>query len=125
MRLWMKKGYQMKKLCVLEQSRTINDPYVPEKKKLFQTDNCDFFHLNWRYEDDPDATVTAPGVLWSEGRSILFETVARTYDYYMFIDDDIVFHKEGDKPLDETIIDLLDEFQPVRKITIQEKISDI
>lgn len=103
----------MKKLAVLEQSGTINDEYTQVKKSLFQTDNCDFYRLNWRHKNDPDATIAAPGVLWSEGRSLLYESAAGTYDYYMFMDDDLQFNYSGEKPLDEFIIDLLEEYQPI------------
>ncbi len=103
----------MKKLAVLEQSGTINDEYTKIKKSLFQTDLCDFYRLNWRYRNDPDATITAPGVLWSEGRSLLYESVPDTYDYYMFMDDDLQFSHAGNIPLDEFIINLLEEYQPI------------
>lgn len=103
----------MKKLCVLEQSGTIDTPYTAEKKALFQTDNCDYYRLNWRHLNDPDANLSAPGVLWSEGRSMLYDFVPKKYDYYMFMDDDISFHYKGEKSLTEKIIELLEEFRPM------------
>lgn len=103
----------MKRLCVLEQSGTINDPYTAEKKKLFETKNSDFFRLNWSEHHDPDADIAAPGVVWSEGRSLLFEHAPKTYDYYLFMDDDIRFSWPEKQPLDQAIISLLDEYRPL------------
>jgi len=103
----------MKKLCVLEQSGTLGDPYTAVKRQLFNTDDCDLYRLNWRHENDPDATISAPGVLWSEGRSILYESVPKTYDYYMFIDDDLDFQYEDTRPLTTVIIELLEEYRPL------------
>lgn len=102
-----------KRLCVLEQSGTINDPFTQRKKELFQTENCDYFRLNWKHPDDPHACITAPGVLWSEGRSLLYHHAPKNYDYYMFMDDDITFHYDADIPLDVYIIKLLDEYNPI------------
>ncbi len=101
----------MKRLCVLEQSGTIHDPITKEKKALFNTELSDYRRLNWRHTDDPDADLTAPGVVWSEGRSLLYESVRDAYDYYLFMDDDIVFEHDG-HDLVNIIVELLDDYNP-------------
>jgi hypothetical protein len=53
-----------------------------------------FFRYNWLHgEDDPLANVFATGKKsWSKGRECLYDAaVTGGFDYYMFVDDDLVF----------------------------------
>jgi hypothetical protein len=78
-----------KTFCILEQGKLINEPCTIEKRELFTTEFSDFYRLNWSTEDDPNAFITAKGVTWSEGRSLLYREVPKDYEYYIFIDDDV------------------------------------
>ncbi len=104
-----------KTFCILEQSGDKNNPITKHKKDLFTTDFSDFYRLNWKLDDDPLADFVEKGVLWSEGRSLLWEKVPKDYDYYIFTDDDIVFSNNvgQEDQIPYLIKDLLEEYKPI------------
>lgn len=99
----------MKTFCILEQGKTINNPITLKKKKQFTTKDSDFFRLNWKTENDPNAFITQKNIYWSEGRSLLFEKVPKKYHYYVFIDEDISFHNDAVPK----ICNMLDKYKPI------------
>ena len=103
----------MKSFCILEQSGHINEPLTSKKKEMFTTDFSDFFRLNWREENDPDAFTIAKGAGWSEGRSLLYERVPKDYEYYIFIDDDIDFSADLNVDIPKKIKELLEKYKPM------------
>lgn len=103
----------MTTFCVMEQGKSINDPITIEKRELFNTPFSDFYRLNWFCDDDPNAAFSAPGVCWSEGRSLLYEKVPKQYDYYVFIDDDIVFDAPDGAHVPTLMRDFFDEYKPL------------
>ncbi|MEQ9622186.1 hypothetical protein [Coleofasciculus chthonoplastes] len=104
----------MKSFCVLEQGCSINDPLTLKKKNLFTTEFSDFYRLNWKNDDDPNAFITKKGITWSEGRSLLYEKVPKNYEYYIFTDDDIEFKAINDvEDIPKKIKELLDEYKPI------------
>tara|TARA_R100000808_G_scaffold24932_1_gene59551 strand:+ start:30193 stop:31020 length:828 start_codon:yes stop_codon:yes gene_type:complete len=100
----------MKKFCVLEQGKTINDDFTLQHKSQFNTEVSDFYRLNWKELDDPNAQVCHPDACWTEGRSILYDHIMDEYEYYIFIDDDVLFYGEN---IAQTIADNFDEYKPV------------
>lgn len=104
----MKKTY-----CILEQGCSINDPESVRKRKIFSTEFSDFYRLNWKFENDPNADYYAPNTVWSEGRSILYENLEKKYDYYIFIDDDAVFSTKAPGGIAQEIKRLLERYRPL------------
>lgn len=103
----------MKSFCILEQGGNTNEALTLKKKKMFNTEFSDFYRLNWRDENDPNAFIVAKGVSWSEGRSLLYEKVPENYEYYIFIDDDVDFHADSDIDIPQKIKSLLEECRPI------------
>jgi len=101
-----------KTFCVLEQGRSVGDPLTLRHESMFQTPFSDFYRLNWEAEADPHAFVLSPGIVWSEGRALLYEKVPKLYDFYIFIDDDIEF-ADGQADVALTIKHLLEHYQPL------------
>jgi len=99
----------MKTFCILEQGKTINHPFTLRKKEVFTSDDSDFYRLNWKTDDDPNAFIKIQDILWSEGRSLLYEKVPKKYKYYIFIDEDITF--ESKDPVFQ-IAKLLNTYKP-------------
>lgn len=64
----------------MEQGKLTDEPCTIEKRELFTTEFSDFYRLNWATEDDPNAFITAKGVTWSEGRSLLYREVPKDYE---------------------------------------------
>jgi hypothetical protein len=115
----------MKTYCILEQSGVKGDTLTRRKKELFTTEFSDFYRLNWRDESDPYATMFEPDIVWSEGRSCLYEAVPREYEYYIFTDDDIEFNAEQNNVAD-IIKNLLKEYKPLAGTFInQERFTSI
>ncbi len=102
-----------KSFCILEQGKIVNEPCTLVKRKMFTTEFSDFYRLNWATEDDPNAFMTAKGVTWSKGRSLLYEKIPKNYDYYIFIDDDVSFYAEEGVDIPTKIKELLDEYKPI------------
>lgn len=100
----------MKKFCVLEQGKTINDDFTLQHKRQFNTDISDFYRLNWKALDDLNAQVCMPDACWTEGRSVLYDHVNDDYEYYIFIDDDVLFYGED---IAQKIALNLDEYKPI------------
>ena len=69
----------MKKFCVLEQGKTVNDEFTLQHKSQFNTDISDLYRLNWKTFDDPNAQVCRPDACWTEGRSVLYDHVMDEY----------------------------------------------
>lgn len=105
----------MKSFCLLEQGNLVGDLLTAQKKKMFTTDFSDFYRLNWQRSDDPDAFICAQNVVWSEGRSLLYEKVPKSYEYYVFIDDDISFHSpsSSDKEIPVLIKSFFEKYKPL------------
>jgi hypothetical protein len=101
-----------KTFCVLEQGCSVGSAVTAAKRAMFETPYSDFYRLNWARSDDPDAFVHQPDIVWSEGRSLLYDRVPKDYDYYLFADDDIEFTSDhGD--VSAVIRSLLEEYRPV------------
>lgn len=104
----------MKTFCILEQGGYINEPLTLKKKNLFTTEFSDFYRINWKTEGDPNAFVTQKGIVWSEGRSLLYEKIPKNYEYYIFVDDDMDFIAEDYiENIALKIKELLDEYKPI------------
>lgn len=103
-----------KLFCVLEQGKYINEELTIHNKNMFTTDFSDFYRLNWYRKDDPNADFYKKDLIWSEGRSFLYDKVPKNYKYYMFIDDDLKFlSKINNKKITELIKDFLLEYNPL------------
>ncbi|WP_107667391.1 hypothetical protein [Cyanothece sp. BG0011] len=102
-----------KSFCILEQGKIVNEPCTIEKRKMFTTEFSDFYRLNWNTPDDPNAFIHEKGVTWSEGRSLLYEKVPKDYDYYIFIDDDVLFQADEGVDIPKKIKELLEEYNPI------------
>ena len=103
----------MKSFCILEQGEVLNEPLTLKKKEMFTTDFSDFYRLNWRQDNDPNAFITAKGVTFSEGRCLLYEKVPKNYEYYIFIDDDGDFGADFGIDIPQKIKSLLGEYRPI------------
>jgi len=105
-----------KVFCILEQSGYKNTKYVEQHKKQFNNEYSDFYRLNFRYKDDPDACLYKE-CSWMDGRNTLYNYVPKIYDYYIFIDDDIEFYEENSMNVDynvaERISKLLQLYNPL------------
>ena len=103
----------MTTFCVLEQGSGINETLTLQKKEMFSTAFSDFYRLNWKRCNDPNAFVTAKNIMWSEGRSLLYANVPKRYDYYIFTDDDTQFYAAEGVDIAAKIRDLLQEYRPI------------
>ena len=105
-----------KVFCVIEQSGYKNTKYVEQHKKQFNNEYSDFYRLNFRYKDDPDAYLYKE-CSWIDGKNTVYNNVPKIYDYYIFIDDDIEFYEENTKNIDynvaEKISKLLQLYKPL------------
>lgn len=82
----------MKKLfCVIEQGKFHNDYITKMHHKWFNKDYCDWYRINWSTEKDNLAKYHEKNICYSEGRSILYDRIPKNYEYYIFIDDDLIF----------------------------------
>jgi hypothetical protein len=103
-----------KTFCILEQGKTVNEVLTTKKKEMFTTEFSDFYRLNWFRTDDPNAFIAQKNIVWSEGRSLLYEKVPKNYDYYIFTDDDIEFYmNHNSNTIAKQIHLLLTEYQPI------------
>jgi len=84
-------------ICLLEQSGTVPDNLTRVRRAACSRVGWGFHRLNWNqatWLNEHEATIRQANVTWSEGRSRLYESASPDdYDYYVFIDDDISFHK--------------------------------
>ena len=81
----------MKKIVFLEMS-----PAGPNKlhKRMFENNElCDFFYVTFKKEikNNNNCLGFFPNTVWGETRQKLYELVPKNYDYYCFMDDDIIF----------------------------------
>ena len=75
------------KICILTQTaEDISDCY----KSFFK--DFDIYFVTFKTYN-PKAIDFLPKSSWSEGRNRLWEGVKGKYDYYLFIDDDLIFYK--------------------------------
>lgn len=100
------------KLCVLE----INSFGPSEYHKQLFMDNelCDYYYVSYKGQvDDPDHCLQSNTKLfWGGNRNLLYELVPKEYDYYMFVEDDIIFKsKTSLNPVQQILVDL-NEYKP-------------
>jgi hypothetical protein len=80
----------MKKIVFLEVSDI--GPNDNHKNMFLNNDLCDFYYVTWKKKvNDPCCLGYFPKSLWAENRQKLFELVPKIYDYYCFMDDDLIF----------------------------------
>lgn len=94
------------KICFLETSR---EGPTKHHLELFQNEVCDFFYVTFGKEIKNDSKCLAfcPNTKWGETRNKLYELVPKKYDYYAFIDDDIIFTSNTDLEfIDQLIADI-------------------
>ena len=99
-----------KTFCVMEQGGYPNEELTEIHKRQFNTDVSDFYRLNFKTEDDPNAFITGLDTTHTEGRNLLYHNVPKKYDYYIFIDDDVTFQNDNPAP---QIKKLLEEYKPI------------
>jgi hypothetical protein len=74
------------RICFLTQTATD----ISEEYKEFFRDK-DLFFVTFK-APNPNALAFAPKSTWSDGRNKLWEMVKDKYDYYVFMDDDLLFY---------------------------------
>lgn len=103
-----------KLFVVLEQGNKCNTLLSKEHKKQFSTEYSDFFRVNWKADtNDKEAHFYKDNIVWSEGRSLLFEKVKDNYEYYIFIDDDVKFISKTDNSVAEELKYFFKEYNPL------------
>ena len=103
-----------KLFVVLEQGNKRNTPLSEEHKKQFTTEYSDWFRLNWAADtNDKNAHFFQNNIVWSEGRSLLFDKVKGKYKYYIFIDDDVKFTSKTKKTIAEELKYFFEEYKPL------------
>jgi|TARA_R100000152_G_C6779869_1_gene211970 hypothetical protein len=92
-----------KLFCIIEQGKHVNHDITKFKKKLFNTDDCDFYRFNWKEFEDPLANWTRKDTAdpnkilsWGEGRNLMYDKVPKDYEYYIMIDEDIILRPYPD-----------------------------
>jgi len=97
----------MKKIVFLEIS-----PEGPIKlhKRMFENNElCDFFYVTFKKEikNDNNCLGFFPNTVWGETRQKLYELVPKNYDYYCFMDDDLIFKSATNENfIQQLLIDL-------------------
>ena len=76
-----------KRLCVLQVTPT--KPTVEHIEYYQNNKDCDFYFVT-HDEDHPDALKFCPNTKWAETRNTLAELVPKQYDYYAFVDYDLL-----------------------------------
>ena len=104
---------KQKTFCILEQGDSVNRSSTLHKKVEFTTEFSDFYRLNWKRDDDPNAIVSQENITWSEGCLLLFRQVPKDYDYYIFTDENIQFSAGQKSSVAEAIRQLLENWKPV------------
>ena len=93
-----------KLFCVLEQGCEKNNTLTEENRKIFTTEYSDFFRLNWKNDlSDKSANFFGENICFSEGRSLLYKETRGKYDYYVFIDDDILIKSKNNESVALTL----------------------
>lgn len=93
------------KLCILEVNRDGPSKY---HNKLFTNNLCDYYYVSFKKKvNDKRCLKYCPGTSWAQTRNILYELVPKIYDYYCFIDDDIILESRTSlNPIEQLIEDL-------------------
>lgn len=103
-----------KLFVVLEQGNKCNTALSKEHRNQFSTEYCDWFRLNWKADkNDKEAHFFHDNIVWSEGRSLLFDHVKEKYQYYIFIDDDVKFISKTNKSVAEELKYFFEEYKPL------------
>lgn len=103
-----------KLFVVLEQGNNCNTHLSIEHKAQFDNDYCDWFRLNWKADtNDTYAHFFKNNIVWTEGRSLLYDMVKGKYEYYIFIDDDVQFISTTNNSVCEEIKLFLENFKPL------------
>ncbi len=103
-----------KLFVVLEQGFKRNTPLSNEHNKQFSTDYSDWFRLNWKAdENDKNAHFFQKNIVWSEGRSLLFDKIKGKYKYYIFIDDDVKFNSKTNNSVAQELKYFFEEYKPL------------
>jgi len=93
-----------KLFCVLEQGCEKNNTLTEENRKIFTTEYSDFFRLNWKNDlSDKSANIFGENICFSEGRNLLYKETRGKYDYYVFIDDDILIKSKNNESVALTL----------------------
>ncbi len=102
-----------KKIVFLEMSP--NGPNKHHIEILKNNDKCDFFYVTFKkpVENDDSFLGFFPNTVWGETRQKLFQLVPKKYDYYCFIDDDIIFNSCTPKSFIEQLLIDIDNIEPV------------
>jgi len=97
-----------KRFCVLQ---ITPDSPNPVHVELFEErQDSDFYFVTFAKENEKSLKY-CPNTVWSETRNILAELVPKKYDYYMFIESDIILEPRFDlSAYDQILQDL--EFNP-------------
>ena len=106
----------MKKFCVIEQGMFTDDFLTTLHKEWFTKEYCDWYRINWKTDLDSNATHFASDICWSEGRSIVYEQIEKKYEYYIFIDDDLIFERHDGTLIEDpakVILEFLEEYNPI------------
>jgi hypothetical protein len=100
------------KICFLETSKK-----GPTKNhlELFNHKKCDFYYVTFGKEIKNDSKCLAfcPNTKWGETRNKLYELVPKIYDYYAFIDDDIIFSSNTNLGFIDQLITDLNNTNPI------------
>lgn len=105
-----------KTFCVISQGKFPNCETTKLHYKWFNKSYCDFYKLNWNDDKrDSYSVFFEKNITHSEGRSIAKSKIPKIYDYYIFIDDDVIFQDLDNKLIDPSlqIKIFLEEYKPV------------
>jgi len=103
-----------KLFVVLEQGNKCNTSLSKEHRNQFSTEYSDFFRVNWKADiNDKEAHFYKDNIVWTEGRSLLFEKVKGNYEYYIFIDDDVKFISKTDNSVAAELKYFFQEYNPL------------
>ena len=78
-------------------------------KKLFDNkENIDFYYVTFKEKNNnKNCLKFCPNTHWAETRNILYKLVPKEYDYYFFIDEDIVLESNtNNEPIAQILIEL-------------------
>jgi GTP:adenosylcobinamide-phosphate guanylyltransferase len=103
-----------KLFVVLEQGKNCNTDIALKHKEQFTTDYSDWVRLNWKEDyNDKTAHIYKKNIVWSEGRSLLFDHVRGKYEYYIFIDDDVDFTSNTERSVSEELKYFFETYKPL------------
>jgi len=103
-----------KLFVVIEQGKDCNTILSKEHKRQFTTEYSDWYRLNWKADNnDKEAHFYQDNIVWTEGRSLLFNKVKDKYQYYIFIDDDVKFISKTNRTVVEELKYFFEEYKPL------------